>query len=219
MILTDWNEILKDEQKKEYFKEMMIFLEEEYEKKEIFPPKKDIFNAFNLTSYENTRVVILGQDPYINKNQAHGLAFSVNQDEKLPPSLKNIYKEIEEEFSIKMSNSGNLENWAKQGVLLLNAVLTVESGLSNSHCKIGWQDFTDVVIQKLNEKNEPVIFVFWGNFAKQKKKLIKNPKHLVLESSHPSPLSARHSFFNSNHFLKINEFLKKNNFNEIDFVI
>ena len=218
MLTNDWNEILKGEFSKAYFINVMDFLQNEYLSKTVYPKKSEIFNALNLTSYTDTKVVILGQDPYINEGQAHGFAFSVKETDKLPPSLKNIYKEISSELHIEMSGSGNLENWAKQGILLLNTVLTVESGKSSSHKSIGWQQFTDAIIKELSKKSTPIVFVLWGNDAIKKQSLI-GKNHLILTSSHPSPLSARHSFFGSNHFIKINDFLKQNNNQEIDFKV
>lgn len=216
---NDWKNILKDEFEKEYFINMKNILKEEYEKYNIFPKKKDILNAFFLTEYSRTRVVILGQDPYHEYGQAHGLAFSVNYGIKTPPSLKNIFKEINSDIGCKIPNNGNLEKWARQGVLLLNTTLTVREGLANSHSKIGWQIFTDNVIKILNEKNEPVIFVLWGNNAREKEKFIDKKKHYILKSVHPSPLSVNRGFFGCKHFSEINKILKNNNFKEIDWQI
>ena len=182
--------------------------------KDIFPPQKQIFNAFHLP-YKDVKVVILGQDPYHGVGEAHGFAFSTLSS-KLPPSLKNIYKELYDDLGIEKDyNNGDLTPWVKQGVMLLNTGLTVEKDKPNSHKHLGWHEFTDVVIQKLNEKNEPVVFILWGNNAREKKKFITNPKHLIIESAHPSPFSAYNGFFGSKPFSRTNEFLKKNNMEEI----
>lgn len=218
-INNDWDLILKDEFEKEYFKKIEIFLDRAYKDKNIYPPKEEIFKALELSSYQDTKVVILGQDPYYNYGQAQGLSFSVNNGIKLPPSLRNIYKEMETDIGIKPASNGSLISWAKQGVLLLNASLTVEDKKPNSHKSIGWQIFTDKIISLLNERQEPLVFILWGNFARSKKSLITNKRHLIIESAHPSPLSARHGFFGSKPFSKTNEFLKKNNIKEIDWKI
>lgn len=218
-INNDWDLILKDEFEKEYFKNIETFLDKAYKEKNIYPPREEIFKALELSSYKDTKVVILGQDPYYNHSQAQGLSFSVNKGVKLPPSLKNIYKEMETDLAIKPSINGSLVSWAKQGVLLLNASLTVEEKMPNSHKSIGWQIFTDRIISTLNEREKPMVFILWGNFAKSKKTLITNEKHLIIESAHPSPLAARHGFFGSRPFSKTNEFLKKNNIKEIDWKI
>lgn len=217
MIKNDWFELLYYEFQKEYFVNMWSNLQIEYNNYEVFPKKDDIFNAFNTTSFENTKVVILGQDPYHDINQAHGLSFSVQDGVKIPASLRNIFKEIEREYNIKMPTScGNLTKWAEQGVLLLNATLTVRAHDANSHKKIGWTTFTNEVMKILNEKEEPIVFIFWGNNAKAKRKFIRNPKHLILEAPHPSPLGAYRGFFDCNHFKLCNEFLVKNNIVPID---
>ncbi|WP_308652589.1 uracil-DNA glycosylase [uncultured Anaerococcus sp.] len=218
-INNDWDLILKDEFEKEYFKKIEIFLDRAYKDKNIYPPREEIFKALELSSYQNTKVVILGQDPYYNYGQAQGLSFSVNEGVKLPPSLRNIYKEMESDLDIKPANTGSLISWAKQGVLLLNASLTVEEKNPNSHKSIGWQIFTDKIISSLNERQEPLVFILWGNFARSKKSLITNKRHMIIESAHPSPLSARHGFFGSKPFSKTNEFLKKYNIKEIDWKI
>ena len=219
MIGNDWDLILEEEFEKEYFKEIMVFVEEEYKTKTIYPPKKEIFNAFKLCPPNNVKVVILGQDPYHEKGQAHGLAFSTPEGHPIPRSLKNIFKEIKEEYDYPIPESGCLESWAKQGVFLLNTVLTVEEGNANSHSKCGWQTFTDNVINILNDQNHPIVFLLWGKQAELKKELITNPNHLVLISSHPSPFSARKGFLGCNHFKLANEFLKENNLEEIDWRI
>lgn len=218
-INNDWDFILKDEFEKEYFKDIKSFLDKSYTEKNIFPPREEIFRALELSSYSNTKVVILGQDPYYNLGQAQGLAFSVNKGVKLPPSLRNIYKELEMDLGIKPSTNGSLVFWADQGVLLLNSSLTVEEKKPNSHKNIGWQIFTDKIISILNDREEPLVFVLWGNFAKSKKSLITNSRHLIIESAHPSPLSARRGFFGSRPFSKINRFLRENNIKEIDWKI
>lgn len=216
---NDWDLILKDELKKEYFKNIESFLDKEYKEKNIFPPRNEIFKAFELSSYMDTKVVILGQDPYYNYGQAQGLSFSVNKGVKLPPSLRNIYKEMEDDLGLKPSLNGSLVSWAEQGVLLLNASLTVEEKKPNSHRSIGWQIFTDKIISLLNDREKPIVFILWGNFARSKKTLITNSRHLILESAHPSPLSARNGFFGSRPFSKTNEFLKRNNLKEINWEI
>lgn len=210
-----WEDILKDEYNKEYFLNLKKFLEQEYGKYTVFPKKSDIFKSLKLTEYEDTRVVILGQDPYHDDNQANGLAFSVNDGIKLPPSLVNIYKEIESEYQCKVNRRGNLEYLSRQGVLLLNTVLTVRAHNANSHKDMGWEIFTDKIIEKLNEREDPVIFVLWGNNAIKKEKLINKGRHYVLTAAHPSPLSAYRGFFGCNHFKKINEILRYLNKEEI----
>ena len=215
-LINDWNEVLSNVMASEKFLKLKEFLTEEYANNVIYPTKENIFTALNLTSYKDVKVVIIGQDPYHEPNQAHGLAFSVLEGIKLPPSLKNIYKEIESDLGIVMSGTGNLTPWAEQGVLLLNNVLTVKAHEANSHKGAGWEFFTDKIVEKLNEREEQIIFVFWGNNAKSKQKLITNPNHVVLMGPHPSPLSAYHGFFGCKHFSKINEILKSNNKKEID---
>ena len=204
---NDWDEILKDEFKKEYYLKLREFLKVEYRSREIFPNMYDIFNALKLTSYKDTKVLILGQDPYHDIGQAHGLAFSVKPGIKIPPSLLNIYKEIKDEYGYDMPSSGYLESWSKQGVLLLNTVLTVRAHQANSHKNMGWEIFTDEIIKILNRREEPVIFVLWGANARSKKQFIDTRRHFVLEAPHPSPLSAHRGFFGCNHFKKINDIL------------
>lgn len=204
---NDWDEILKDEFKKEYYLKLREFLKAEYRSREIFPNMYDIFNALKLTSYKDTKVLILGQDPYHDIGQAHGLAFSVKPGIKIPPSLLNIYKEIKDEYGYDMPSSGYLESWSKQGVLLLNTVLTVRAHQPNSHKNMGWEIFTDEIIKILNRREESVIFVLWGANARSKKQFIDTKKHFVLEAPHPSPLSAHRGFFGCNHFKKINDIL------------
>ena len=214
-----FSEILEEEKNKEYYKKLHEFVENEYATKTIFPPKKNIFFALENTPYEHIRVVILGQDPYHGEGEAHGMAFSVNPGIKTPPSLVNIYKELNREFGCYIPNNGYLLKWAKQGVLMLNSVLTVEKDKPASHQGKGWEIFTDRIIEEINKKEDPVVFMLWGNFAKKKQVLITNPKHLVLTSSHPSPFSVHYGFEGCNHFIKANEFLRKNKIAPIDWQI
>lgn len=216
MLNNDWDEVLKIVFESEGFKKFYSIVENEYNTKTIFPPKDYIFNALKLTPYKDVKVVIVGQDPYHGEGEAHGLSFSVQKGIKVPPSLKNIYKELESDLGITPYNEGDLTYWAKQGVLLLNAVLTVVKDTPASHRKLGWERLTDYIIKSLNNKEEPVVFILWGNFAKEKKVLITNPKHLVLTSAHPSPYSASYGFFGSRPFSKTNNFLIKNNITPID---
>lgn len=216
-IYNDWKEILKEEQTKEYYQNLIDFIEEEYKTKQIYPEKEKIFNFLNLTSFESTKVVIIGQDPYHEKGQAHGLAFSVPNGEKTPPSLRNIFKEMKSDLGIDNEGCTDLTQLAKRGVLLMNTILTVEEGKALSHKNHGWERFTDAIISIINEKKTNVVFVLWGSDAIKKKRLIDQTKHLVLESSHPSPLSCYRGFLGSKHFSKINEYLKKTNQEEIDF--
>lgn len=215
-IEASWNEILKEEFKKEYFQNIVTFLKEEKRNgKVIYPPGPNVFHAFNTTPWKDVKVVILGQDPYHNPEQAMGLSFSVPKGIKLPPSLKNIFREIKTDVGIELPDHGDLSSWANQGVFLLNAMLTVEQKNPGSHKKIGWQEFTNAVIQLLSEKGEDIVFLLWGNFAKNKKELIDGSKHLILEAAHPSPL-ARGAFFGSKHFSKTNEYLISKNKKPID---
>ncbi len=216
MIGNDWDVVLKDMFDSVDFKEFYKHIEDLYENDIIYPSKDNLFNALKLTPYKDVKVVIVGQDPYHGEGEAHGLSFSVQEGIKLPPSLKNIYKEIYDDLGIVEPNSGDLTKWAKQGVLLLNASLTVKKDCPASHSKIGWQLLTDYIIRKLNTKEEPIVFILWGNFARSKKVLITNSKHLIIESAHPSPFSARYGFFGSKPFSKTNNFLKKNNQKEIN---
>lgn len=211
--------IIEEESKKDYYINLKKFVDEEYAKKTIYPERKNIYAALEKTPYENIKVVILGQDPYHGEGEAHGLSFSVCPGIKIPPSLKNIYKELNSELGCYIPNNGYLDKWAKQGVLLLNAVLTVEKATPASHKGKGWEIFTDKIIEEINKKDEPVVFMLWGNFAKSKESLLNNPKHLVLSSAHPSPFSARHGFFGNNHFKIANEFLEKNGVKPIDWQI
>ena len=213
---NDWDNILSDEFKKDYYLKIREILKSEYRTQVIFPPMFDIFNALKYTSYKDTKVVILGQDPYHEVGQAHGLSFSVKKGIKIPPSLVNIYKELKTDIGMEIPNHGELTSWAKQGVLLLNATLTVRQGQANSHQNIGWSIFTDEVIKKLNERSEPLVFILWGGNARSKKKYITNKSHLIIESAHPSPLSAYNGFFGSRPFSRANEFLKSNGVKEIN---
>lgn len=216
LVGNNWDKILDEEYHKEYFKNIVAFINKEYQEKTIFPSKSRILRALTLTDYDDVKVVILGQDPYHGQGQANGLAFAVSENVALPPSLQNIYKELYNDLGIPISRVGTLECWAKEGVLLLNAVLTVEKDKAASHKDIGWEQFTDAIIKKLNEKEKPVVFILWGNFARSKKVYITNKNHYVIESTHPSPFSAYHGFFGSKPFSKTNDFLKKTNQKEID---
>ena len=216
MIGNDWDEVLKIVFEGDGFKKFYSIVEHEYKTKTIYPPKDYIFNALKLTPYKDVKVVIVGQDPYHGEGEAHGLSFSVQKGIKLPPSLKNIYKELYDDLKIEPYEYGDLTKWAKEGVLMLNAVLTVEKDTPASHRKLGWERLTDYIIKTLNNKDEPIVFILWGNFAKEKKDLITNPKHLVITSAHPSPFSARYGFFGSKPFSKTNGFLKKNGIKPID---
>ena len=214
---NDWDEVLKDVVNTKEFYNTMILAKKEYQNKTCFPPKEHIFEALKLTPYKSVKVVIVGQDPYHGVNEAHGLSFSVRKGVKVPPSLQNIYKELETDIGIiEPKTCGDLTKWAKEGVLLLNAILTVEKDKAGSHASLGWEFFTDSIIKKLNEKEEPIVFILWGSFARSKKFYITNPKHLIVESTHPSPFSARNGFFGSKPFSRTNEFLKKNNIKPID---
>ena len=208
MIGNDWDIVLKEEYEKEYFLRIKDLVKNEYNNKVIFPPVDRMLYAFEETSYKDTKVVILGQDPYHGEGEANGLCFSVNRGIKMPPSLKNIYKELYNDLGIVREDT-DLSDWAKSGVLLLNSVLTVEKDKPASHKFVGWEEFTDNVIKKLNEKEEPVVFILWGNFAKGKIEYITNPKHLIITSSHPSPFSVNRGFFGSKPFSRTNEFLTK----------
>lgn len=216
LINNDWSEILKQEFGKTYFKNLEEFLNEAYQNKQIFPEYKNIFNALNETSYEAVKVVILGQDPYHGVNQAHGLSFSVKQGNKLPPSLKNIFKELMDDLTANHPQHGELTTWAQQGVLLLNAVLTVESGKAHSHANQGWERFTDEIILSLNKKDHPVVYILWGAQAQKKIKLIDTDKHFIIKSAHPSPLSAYRGFYGSKPFSKTNAILHDLNLKEIN---
>lgn len=216
MIGNDWDEKLSIIWNSQGFQRFYQKIMHEYDTKTIFPPKNYIFNALKLTSYENTKVVIVGQDPYHGEGEAHGLSFSVQQGVKIPPSLQNIYKELYSDLNINPKENGDLTNWAKQGVLLLNAVLTVEKDKAASHRNMGWELLTDYIIKTLNMKDTPVVFILWGNFAKEKAKFITNPHHYIITSPHPSPFSAYSGFFGSKPFSKTNDFLLKNGLVPID---
>ena len=206
---NDWDRLLREEFHKPYYLALRQFLKEEYQTQVIYPPKEDIFNALKATSYADTKVVILGQDPYHGVGQAHGMAFSVNPGVAVPPSLRNIYKELHDSLGYAIPDHGYLMPWAKQGVLLLNTVLTVRAGQPQSHQNKGWEMLTDEIIKLLNQKDETVIFLLWGTPAKKKQVLITNPKHVILTAVHPSPLSAHRGFFGCNHFKQVNELLEK----------
>lgn len=216
---NDWDTILQDEFQKEYYLKLRAFLKQEYATQRIHPDMYDIFNALKWTSYHDTKVVILGQDPYHGVNQAHGLAFSVQKGVDIPPSLLNMYKELKEELGCYIPNNGYLEKWARQGVLLLNASLTVRDGLANSHRNKGWEIFTSRVVQCLNDRQDPVIFLLWGNNAKEKIQVITNPAHHILTAAHPSPLSASRGFFGCGHFRTANELLENMGKTPIDWQI
>lgn len=205
---NDWAELLDDELKEPYYQELRKFLIDEYSTKKIFPNMYDIFNALHFTSYESTKVVILGQDPYHEPGQAHGLSFSVLPDVPTPPSLMNIFKELRDDLGCFIPDNGCLKPWAEQGVLLLNAVLTVRAHAANSHRGHGWEIFTDKIIRLLNDHERPLAFILWGNPARRKKNMITNPRHFIVESAHPSPLSASGGFFGSRPFSRVNKFLE-----------
>ena len=219
IIGNDWDDVLGEEFDKEYYQQLRRFLDAEYKSKTIYPLPQFIYTALKLTPYKDTKVVILGQDPYHEPNQAHGLAFSVNKGVMVPPSLQNIYKELHDDLGCSIPNHGFLISWAKQGVLLLNTVLTVQAHRANSHRGRGWEELTDTIIRKINAKDEPVVFILWGSNARSKKAFITNKKHLILESVHPSPLSAYNGFFGSRPFSKTNNFLIANGEDPIDWQI
>ena len=215
-IEESWKLVLAEEFEKNYFKELTDFVRSEYKNQKIYPPAKLIFNAFDQCPFDELKVVILGQDPYHGPGQAHGLCFSVNDGVDFPPSLRNIFKELKNDLGKEIPLSGNLTNWAKQGVLLLNATLTVRANQAGSHQNKGWEQFTDAVIHKINEQKQRVVFILWGNYAISKAKFIDQNKHLVLSSVHPSPLSASRGFFGNHHFSRTNEFLVKNGLEPIN---
>lgn len=218
-INNDWLEALKDEFGKPYYKKLFQTVNQEYKTRLVFPPAEDIFNAFHLTPLHKVKVVILGQDPYHNHGQAHGLCFSVKKGVDIPPSLVNIYQELHDDLGCRIPDHGCLTKWAEQGVLMLNTVLTVRAHAANSHRGIGWEEFTDAAIRVLNEQNRPIVFILWGRPAQRKKLMLNNPMHLILESPHPSPLSAKGGFFGSRPFSKTNAFLEKNGLEPIDWQI
>ena len=219
MIGNDWDIVLKNVFESDGFKKFLDVVKDKYKNSTCFPKYEDIFSALKLTPFKDVKVVILGQDPYHGVGEAHGLSFSVQEGIKLPPSLQNIYKELYDDLGIKIDGTGDLTPWAKEGVLLLNSVLTVEKDKPASHKDLGWELLTDHIIKLLNTKDTPVVFILWGNFARSKKVFITNPKHLVIESTHPSPFSARNGFFGSRPFSRTNNFLKKNGMKEINFKI
>jgi len=218
-ISNDWLLPLEEEFEKPYYNKLYKKVAEEYRQTQIFPPKEDIFNAFHMTPLKDVKAVILGQDPYHGEGQAHGLCFSVKPEVEIPPSLVNIYKELQEDLGCYIPNHGYLQKWAEQGVLLLNTVLTVRAHQANSHRGIGWEEFTDAAIRILDQQERPIVFLLWGRPAQMKKEMLKNPKHLVLEAPHPSPLSAYRGFFGCGHFSKTNQFLKANGYDPIDWQI
>ena len=216
---NDWQELLQPEFEKPYYHQLHVFLKEEYSHKRIYQDMYHIFAALQATSYKDVKVVILGQDPYHGPRQACGFSFSVQPDVDIPPSLQNIYKELHDDLGCRMPATGYLKKWTDQGVLLLNAVLTVRAGAAGSHSGMGWEIFTDRVIELLNQRQKPIVFMLWGRFARSKKNLITNPNHLILEAAHPSPLSAYHGFFGCRHFSKANAFLEENGMTPIDWQI
>lgn len=218
-ISGEWYEALKDEFKKSYYRQLFDTVNEEYKTNTVFPPAEDLFNAFHYTPLSQVKVVILGQDPYHNYGQAHGLCFSVKKGVDVPPSLVNIYKELQDDLGCTIPTHGCLTKWAKQGVLMLNTVLTVRAHQANSHKGIGWEEFTDATIQVLNGQNRPIVFILWGSNARSKKRMLNNPQHLILEAPHPSPLSSYRGFFGSKPFSKTNQFLKEHGCAPIDWQI
>ncbi len=216
---NDWDEVLKGEFEKEYYLKLREFLKQEYFTRKIFPDMYDIFNALKYTPYDKVKAVIIGQDPYHGEGQAHGLCFSVREGIEKPPSLKNIFKELHDDTGFTEPENGTLTKWAEDGVLLLNAVLTVREGQANSHQGKGWEIFTDTVISHLNKREKPIVFILWGRNARNKKTLITNPAHKILEAAHPSPLSAYNGFFGCRHFSETNKFLKANGIEEINWQI
>ncbi|QMV40346.1 uracil-DNA glycosylase [Cohnella cholangitidis] len=216
---NDWGKLLREEHDKPYFQDLLEKVEAQYREHIVYPPRNDIYRAMELTDYEEVKVVILGQDPYHGPNQAHGLSFSVQPGVKLPPSLRNIYKELKDDIGCPIPNHGYLEHWARQGVLLLNSVLTVRESMANSHRKLGWETYTDKIISLLNERETPVAFVLWGNHAQEKGRYIDSSRHFVLNSVHPSPLSAHGGFWGSKPFSQCNAFLRQCGRGEIDWRI
>ena len=219
MITNDWLSVLGDEFRKPYYKKLYEFVRQEYNTTQVFPPAEDIFNAFHLTPLSQVKVVIIGQDPYHNVGQAHGLCFSVRPDVDIPPSLVNIYQELHDDLGCYIPNNGYLVKWAKQGVLMLNTVLTVRAHMANSHQGKGWEEFTNAAISALDKQNRPIVFILWGRPAQMKKSMLHNPNHLILEAPHPSPLSAYRGFFGSKPFSQTNRFLKEHGVEPIDWQI
>ena len=219
MITNDWLEAIQPEFSKPYYKELYSFVKDEYSKTIVYPPAEDIFNAFHFTPLKDVKVLLLGQDPYHNVNQAHGLSFSVLPGNDIPPSLQNIYKELHDDLGCYIPNNGYLKKWADQGVMLLNTVLTVRAHQANSHHDIGWEEFTNAAIKILNEQDRPMVFILWGRPAQSKKPMLNNPKHMILEAPHPSPLSAFRGFFGSRPFSKTNAFLEEHGLTPVDWQI
>ena len=219
MLKNDWAPLLEGEMEKTYYQQLRKVLREEYQTKVIYPDQDDIYNALHFTAFNETKVVIIGQDPYHGPGQAHGLSFSVKPGVRIPPSLINIYKELQTDLGCSIPNHGHLVEWTKQGVLLLNAVLTVQAGIPNSHKSLGWEMFTDKVIETLDQRETPVVFILWGRFAQQKQQLITSSKHLIIKSPHPSPFSAHKGFFGSRPFSQTNAFLRKIGSEEINWQI
>lgn len=219
MITNDWLTAVSGEFKKPYYKQLFEFVEEEYSHHQVFPPADDIFNALHLTPLSKVKVLIVGQDPYHNENQAHGLCFSVQAGQAIPPSLQNIYKELQDDLGCYIPNNGYLKKWADQGVLLLNTVLTVRAHQANSHQGKGWEQFTDAIIRAVNEQNRPIVSMLWGKPAQSKTTMLTNPNHLILKAPHPSPLSAYRGFFGCKHFSKANDFLRDHQVTPIDWQI
>ena len=218
-ISNDWAKALSPEYKKEYYKKLFDFVGKEYATHEIFPPGDDIFNAFHLTPLKDVKCVIIGQDPYHNVGQAHGLCFSVKPDVDIPPSLVNIYKELHDDLGCYIPDNGYLVKWAEQGVLMLNAVLTVRAHQAASHQNKGWEEFTDAAIRIVNDQDRPIVFLLWGGFAQKKAAMLNNPKHLILKAPHPSPLSVNRGFYGCKHFSQANSFLESNGISPIDWQI
>lgn len=215
-IESSWKEVLKDEFEKPYFKQLVEFVKSEYQTQTVYPPGNSIFSAFDFTPFDEVKVVIIGQDPYHGANQANGLSFSVGDGVRHPPSLQNIFKELNSDLGISIPQSGNLERWAKQGVLMLNATLTVRASQAGSHQNKGWEMFTDAVIQKLSDEKEKLVFILWGAYAQKKGNIIDASKHFIIKSAHPSPFSAYNGFFESKPFSKTNDYLIQNNLGEIN---
>lgn len=216
---NEWDQLLEEEYKKPYYKELWDYLEEEYKNATVYPSIENLFSALDYTNYSDVKAIILGQDPYHGPNQSHGLAFSVKPGVRIPPSLRNIYKELNADLGCSIPNNGYLEKWAHEGVLLLNTSFTVRGGEANSHRKIGWQIFTDNIIKLLNQRKDPVVFILWGNNAIKKQELITNPQHHIIKSVHPSPLSASRGFFGTKPFSRTNEFLTSDGKKPIDWQI
>ncbi len=219
MLQNDWLEAVGEEFKKPYYADLYKFVKEEYSNEIVYPPSDDIFNAMHLTPLNEVKVLILGQDPYHNQGQAHGLCFSVQPDVAIPPSLKNIYKELQADLGCAIPNNGYLVKWAKQGILMLNTVLTVRAHKPLSHQGKGWEQFTDAIIEAVNAQDRPIVYMLWGKPAQRKASMLNNPKHLVLKAAHPSPLSASHGFFGCKHFSQANQFLEENGMQPIDWQI